>query len=158
MPRGRTGRVCESSGRRLPPPLLAPAPPTPPPPPPTTTRVSSTTTTTTTTASVVPPPHPVPRGRSRGSPVWLYFRFETEDRRRTMCSLCGHSMAWDPHTNSTSNMLKHIRNKHPMEHRQACQEGRHAMTTAFLHTYGHFCRASVNTDWSGSGCGCSGGV
>ncbi|KAK4306607.1 hypothetical protein Pmani_021590 [Petrolisthes manimaculis] len=157
MPRGRTGRVCESSGRRLPPPLLAPAPPTPPPPPPTT-RVSSTTTTTTTTASVVPPPHPVPRGRSRGSPVWLYFRFETEDRRRTMCSLCGHSMAWDPHTNSTSNMLKHIRNKHPMEHRQACQEGRHAMTTAFLHTYGHFCRASVNIDWSGSGCGCSGGV
>ncbi|XP_068244431.1 broad-complex core protein isoforms 1/2/3/4/5-like isoform X3 [Palaemon carinicauda] len=51
----------------------------------------------------------------RASVVWLYFEFDSEERRRTVCTICGHTMFWDPTSNSTSNMLKHMRNKHPME-------------------------------------------
>lgn len=69
------------------------------------------------------------------SVVWLYFEFESHERRRTVCSLCGHSMCWDPHTNSTSNMLKHIRNKHPVELERAREQESKEMMRTLVHNY-----------------------
>ncbi|KAK8723002.1 hypothetical protein OTU49_011989, partial [Cherax quadricarinatus] len=70
--------------------------------------------------------------RPRGSVVWLYFQFDSPARRRTVCSLCNHSIGWDPNTNSTSNMLKHMRSKHPEHLETARQQGD---ITNLVHTY-----------------------
>lgn len=76
-----------------------------------------------------------------GSVVWVYFQFESEERRRTVCGLCGHTMSWDPHTNSTSNMLKHLRCRHPdhlaraRDHRHHHPDTAHHLVDTLLHTF-----------------------
>ena len=51
------------------------------------------------------------RGKG-GSVVWFFFSFPAGEKRYTVCNLCNHCTTWDPVSNSTSNMLKHIRSKH----------------------------------------------
>nr|XP_053646518.1 broad-complex core protein isoforms 1/2/3/4/5-like isoform X1 [Cherax quadricarinatus] len=84
--------------------------------------------------------------RPRGSVVWLYFQFDSPARRRTVCSLCNHSIGWDPNTNSTSNMLKHMRSKHPEHLETARQQGD---ITNLVHTY--YAMGLPSQDIHGSG-------
>ena len=51
------------------------------------------------------------RGKG-GSVVWFFFSFPAGEKKFTICNLCNHLTTWDPVSNSTSNMLKHIRSKH----------------------------------------------